>query len=184
MKPVAIALAVLACVCPACSACKDKQPAAKQDTPPPQRERPRPAQRPSLETTEVTGPGLVAAVGVGPTVTFSKTEIKVDDESIAKVAPDGWIDASRAEALTRTLEAKATGDAPIGIVLNATVPYRRVGQLLDTLKRAGFRKLALLAGGGMMIPIEMPDSAELNRKVGLRPVVTLGREQAKLWSAS
>src|SRR5262249_23052212 len=97
---------------------------------------------------------------------------------------DGWIDPARVQVLTHTLETKANSDAPVGIAFDAMVPYRRVGQLLDTLKRAGFRNLALLAGsGGKMIPIEMPDASEL-RGAGLRPVVTLERNQAALWSAS
>ena len=168
--------------CSACSACKDKQAPAKQAEP--QAQRTPQAPRPSLELTDVSGPGLVAATGLGPTITFSKTEIKVDDLSVAPVRPDGWIDAPRVQALTRSLEGKANSDAPIGVLLDATVPYRRVGQLLDTLRRAGFRNVGLLTGsGGKMIPIELPDSAELNG-TGLRPVVTLERNQASLWSAS
>ncbi|HEY5926134.1 MAG TPA: hypothetical protein VIV11_30825 [Kofleriaceae bacterium] len=171
--------------CTACGACKDKQAPAKQQEPTVQHEeRPRPPDRPSLELTDVTGPGLVPAVGLGPKVTFSKTEIKVDDQTIANVGPDGWIDASRAQALTRVLEGKANSDAPVAIVLDATIPYHRVGQLLDTLKRAGFRNLGLLTGGGsQMIPIELPDSQEI-QGAGLRPVVSLERTQVSLWSAS
>ncbi|HEX5064142.1 MAG TPA: hypothetical protein VFV99_32420 [Kofleriaceae bacterium] len=179
MRAIWIAVAALALAC----ACKDKKPPVQHDEPATQT-RQRPADRPALETPDVTGPGLVPAVGLGPKVTFSKTEIKVDDESVAPVRPDGWIDASRVEVLTRTLEGKANSDAPIAITLDAMVPYRRVGQLLDTLKRAGFRNLALLTGsGGQMIPIELPDSAEING-AGLRPVVTLERKQVSLWSAS
>jgi hypothetical protein len=179
MKLVVTALALLA----GCGGCKDKQP-AKRDEPSVERERSKPGARPELETPSVTGPGLVPATGLGPKITFSKTEIKVDGETIAAVRPDGWIDPTRADALTRVLEGKANSDAPVAITLDATVPYRRVGQLLDTLKRAGFRNLALLTGnGGQMIPIELPDSAEING-AGLRPVVTLDRKQVTLWSAS
>jgi len=178
MRLIWIALVVLAC------ACKDKKAPAKKDEPVAQRERQRRVDRPAMETPDVTGAGVVPAVGLGPKVTFSKTEIKVDDDSVAPVRSDGWIDASRVEALTRILESKANSDAPVAVALDATVPYRRVGQLLDTLKRAGFRNLALLTGsGGQMIPIELPDSAEING-AGLRPVVTLERKQVSLWSAS
>jgi hypothetical protein len=177
MRTLVMALALLV-------GCKDKQAPAKRDEPAAQAERTRPTARPELEMPEVTGPGLVPATGLGPKITFSKTEIKVDGESIAPVRKDGWIDPTRAQALTRVLEAKANSDAPVAITLDATVPYRRVGQLLDTLKRAGFRNLALLTGnGGQMIPIELPDSAEING-AGLRPVVTLDRAQVRLWSAS
>ncbi len=166
-------------------ACKDKSAPAKKTEPArAERERERPVPRPELETPSVTGPGLVPTGALGPKITFSKTEIAVDGEAIGPVRPDGWIDADRVQALIRVLETKANSDAPVAITFDATVPYRRVGQLLDTLKRAGFRNLALLAGGGgKMIPIELPDSSEING-VGLRPVVTLERRQIKLWSAS
>ncbi|HEY5947087.1 MAG TPA: hypothetical protein VIV40_16400 [Kofleriaceae bacterium] len=172
---------VIAVVAFACTGCKDK-PAPKQEPPTAQRAR-KPENRPSLETPEVNGPGLMPATGLGPKITFSKTEIKVDNESVATVGSDGWIDDARAQALTTLLESKVNSDAPVAITLDATVPYRRVGQLLDLLKRAGFRNLALLVGNGQMIPIELADSAEING-VGLRPVVTLQRSQVKLWSAS
>jgi biopolymer transport protein ExbD len=178
-------LAVTALVLVAgCGACKDKQAPANRDEPAPESVRQRPGPRPDLETPAVTGPGLVPATGLGPKITFSKTEIKIDDETIAPIRQDGWIDPTRVQALIRVLEGKATSDAPVAITLDASVPYRRVGQLLDTLKRAGFRNLALLTGnGGQMIPIELPDAAEING-AGLRPVVTLERNQVKLWSAS
>jgi biopolymer transport protein ExbD len=165
------------------TACKDKQTPAKRDEPAVQREPQRAPPRPALETPAVTGPGLVPATGLGPTITFSKTEITVDGESVAPVQRDGWIEPTRAQALTQLLETKANSDAPVAITLDAQVPYRRVGQLLDMLKRAGFRNLALLTGNGQMIPIELPDSAEVNG-AGLRPVVTLERQQVSLWSAS
>ena len=173
-----IALLVLAC-----SACKDKAPAKQEPQPALQRERQKPADRPSLEAVDVAGPGLVPASGLGPKITFSKTEIKVDDQSVANVGDDGWIDATRVQALTRLLETKANSDAPVAVTLDATIPYRRVGQLLDLLKRGGFRNLALMSGNGKMIPIELPDSSELG-KTGLRPVVTLERNDVSLWSAS
>jgi hypothetical protein len=185
MRPTIRALSCsfsLALALTACSACKDKPAPAKQE-PAAKAERPHAAQRPALETTDIKGPGLVKATGLGPHVTFSKTEITIDNESVATVGTDGWIDASRAEALIHVLEGKANSDAPVAITLDAMVPYRRVGQLLDLLKRAGFRNLALLAGNEQMIPIELPDSAEING-AGLRPVVSLDRSQVRLWSAS
>jgi biopolymer transport protein ExbD len=179
MRLIVIALALSA----GCGSCKDKQPPAKRDEPAPKVERKKPDPRPALETPNVTGPGLVPVTALGPKITFSKTEIKVDDESIAPIRQDGWIEDTRVQALIATLEGKANSDDPVAITLDATVPYRRVGQLLDILKRAGFRNLALLAGNGQMIPIELPDSKEING-VGLRPVVTLSRKQVTLWSAS
>lgn len=181
MRTAVIAIAL--CAGAGCGSCKDKQAPAKQEQPTAERERQRPPERPELETTDITGPGLVPATGLGPKVTFSKTEIAVDGESVAQVRQDGWIDPTRVQALVRLLESKANSDAPVAITLDATVPYRRVGQLFDTLKRAGFRNLALLTGGGNMIPIELPDSSELTG-AGVRPVVTLDRKQVRLWSAS
>jgi len=178
MQKLVLALALL-------GACKDKSAPAKKTEPArTERERARPGPRPELETPSVTGPGLVPTGALGPKITFSKTAIAIDGETIGPVRPDGWIDADRVQAMIRLLETKANSDAPVAITFDATVPYRRIGQLLDTLKRAGFRNLALLAGsGGQMIPIELPDSSEING-VGLRPVVTLERKQIKLWSAS
>jgi biopolymer transport protein ExbD len=173
MKPIVIAL-VLLC------ACKDKPAPEKREAPKP--ERSKPGARPEL--TDVTGPGLVPATGLGPKITFTTTEIQLDGETIAPVRQDGWIEPTREQALIALLEAKANSDAPVAVTLAATVPYRRVGQLLDMLKRAGFRNLALLANsGGQMIPIELADAAEING-VGLRPVVTLRHQQLILWSAT
>jgi len=170
--------AVLACV-----ACKDKQ--AKQEPaarPAPTGEAP--TSRPALETPTVSGPGLVPAVGLGPKITFTKEKLEVDDENVATIGPDGLVDKSRFDVLTRLLEAKATSDAPIGLALDATIEYRRVSQLLDVLRRAGFRNLGLLTGtGAQMIPLDLPDSAEVNAK-GLRPVVAYDGRYVRVWSAS
>jgi biopolymer transport protein ExbD len=179
MKTLVIALLVAG----GCGGCKEKQAPAKQEAPA-ERDRQQPGPRPELETPSVTGPGLVPAAGLGPKITFSKTDIKLDGESIAPLARDGFIEPTRVQALTRLLESKATSDAPVAITLDANVPYRNVGRLLDTLKRAGFRNLALLTGNGsQMIPIELPDSDEING-AGLRPVVTLDGTDVKRWSAS
>ena len=173
-----MALAVVACV-----ACKDKQPAKQAPSPATEREdQPRP-KPPSLETATVTGPGLVPATKLGPEITLTKTELKLDGRTIAAVGAD-TLDPAALAALTRQLETKATSDAPVAITFDATLPYRRVGQLLDALRRAGFRNVALLAGSGsQMIPIELPDAAEINGP-GLRLVISLGRTQLRLWSAS
>ena len=178
---IAMALAVMACV-----ACKDKT--EKKPAPPPQGTpqgaAARPAERPTLEVTDVKGAGVLPAVGLGPKVTMTKTALEIDGETVVTFGPDGLIDKTRLEAMTRILENKATSDAPVAITLDATTSYRRVGQLVDTLRRAGFRNLALLTGtGATMIPIELPDSTEVNRG-GLRPVVTLHHKRLTLWSAS
>lgn len=168
--------------------CKDKQ-AAKQAPAPAKQptatsKAPPSTDRPALETPDVVGPGLVPAVGLGPKVTFTKTEIQIDGESVVTLGPDGLVDPARLQTLTRRLEGKATSDAPVAISLDATLPYARIGKLLDTFRRAGFRNLALLAGSdGQMIPIELPDATEANSG-GLRPVVSLDGTRLMLWSAS
>ncbi len=174
-------IALVAIVVVVSAACKDKP--AHREQPTAQREPQRAPAAPQLETPEIEGPGLVPAVGVGPTITVGKTEITLGDQRVMTIGPEGTLDPARLVALTRLLETKATTDAPVGIALDAAVPYRRLGRLLDALRRGGFRNLALLAGGGQMIPIQLPDSAEVNG-AGLRPVVTLQRERLTLWSAS
>jgi biopolymer transport protein ExbD len=176
-------IAVMALLLLACAACKDKQ--AKKDEPGGKPADPSgPVSRPTLETPSVSGPGLVPATGLGPKITFTKAELKVDEENVATIGPDGLIDKTRWDVLTRLLEAKATSDAPIALTLDATIEYGRVSKLLDMLRRGGFRRLGLLTGtGAQMIPLELPDSAEVNAK-GLRPVVTFDRKYVRVWSAS
>jgi hypothetical protein len=178
MRIAVMALAVVACV-----ACKDKQPAKQAPSPASEREGQPKAKPPSLETATVTGPGLVPATGLGPKITLTKTELKLEGQTISAVSGD-TLDPGALAALTRQLESKATSDAPVAITFDATLPYRRVGQLLDALRRAGFRNIALLAGSGsQMIPIELPDTEEINGP-GLRLVISLDRTQLRLWSAS
>jgi hypothetical protein len=180
MRIAVIALVVVALV--PLFACKDKTPAQKQ--PPAARESATKAQPPSLEPPTVSGPGLVPAVGLGPKLTVSKTEIKIDEQSIATFGEDGLIDKSRLDAIARVLEQKANSDAPIALALDRTVPYRRLAHLLDALDRAGFRQFGLLTGnGGQMIPIETPDPAAANAP-GLRLVISVDRTQLRLWSVS
>src|SRR5688572_472261 len=152
-----IALIVLAMVAQSACTCRSK--AAKQEESAPQQtqaaERTEPAP-PSLETATVTGPGLVPAAGLGPKITFTKTELKLDEENIATVGPDGVIDKTRLDHMTRLLESKANSDAPVAITLDMTIEYHRVSKLFDVLRKAGFRNLALLTGtGSHMIPIEL-----------------------------
>ena len=171
-------LAVVACV-----ACKDKQP-AKQAPAQGQRDPQAATKPPSLETPAVNGPGLVRATGLGPKVTLTKTALEVDGQSVALLDGTAPLDRQRLEAMTRLLESKATSDAPVALTLDATVSYARVGQLLDTLKRAGLRNVALLTGGGThMIPIELPDSTESNAP-GLRLVISFEQTQLRVWSVS
>jgi hypothetical protein len=178
MRFVAIAL-VLAFV--GCSGCKDKQ-AAKQE-PAPATAPQAPGAAPELEMPNVTGPGLVKPTKLGPKIAFGKTAILLDGESVVTIGPDGMLDSARLDTLTRLLETKATSDAPIAIELDSSITYQRVGQLLDRLKRAGFRNLALVAGPDAVIPIELPDTSEANAG-GVRPIVTLDHNRLVLWSAS
>lgn len=180
MRIAVIGLAVVAGL-----ACRDKQP-ARRDEPAsaPRPTTPRAPEAPRLETPTVTGPGLVPARELGPKLTVGRTAIELDGQAVVAIGPDGLIDPARVQVLVRQLEKKATTDAPIAIAFDAALPYRRVGQLLDALRQAGLRNLALLTGtGAEMIPIELPDSAEFNA-AGLRPVVTLERTRLALWSAS
>jgi hypothetical protein len=156
--------------------CRDRSAAPTSETPPVAEEA-----RPELETPAVRGPGLVPAVGLGPKLTISKRELRVDGEVVGHVA-NGLIDRARLDAAITALEIRANSDAPIAIAVDATIPYRTLAVVLERLKRAGFSQLGLLAGSGSsMIPIQLP--AEPLRS-GLRPVVELDGPRLVLYSAS
>jgi hypothetical protein len=175
-------MALLACAVLTSAACKDKP--ATREQPVTQRAEQRAPAAPQLETPEVKGPGVVPATGIGPKITFGTSELKLGNDTVVTLGPEGTLDPAQLQRLTRMLETKATSDAPVGIALDASIPYRRLGVLLDALRRGGFRNLALLTGSGaQMIPIELPDAAEVNG-AGLRPVVTIQRSRLTLWSAS
>lgn len=166
------------------SGCKDKQPAKRAPASEAAHVAQDPGKPPSLEVPQVSGPGLERVRELGPKVTVTKTAIEVDGESVVALDATGPLDRRRLDAMTRLLEKKATSDAPVAIALDATVTYQRLGELLDTLKRAGFRNLALLAGDGtQMIPIQLPDSTGSNGP-GLRLVIALDRAQLRVWSVS
>jgi hypothetical protein len=140
--------------------------------------------RPELESPDVSGPGLVKVTRLGAKITYARNEIRVDGESVITIGAGGVVDPSRYAALMSVLEDKVRSDDPLGIQLDASLPYLRVGELLGMLRRSGFRNLALLAGdGSTMIPIELPDSQEANAGT-VRPVVTLKGGRLTLWSAS
>lgn len=179
MRIAALVVAVIACL-----GCKDKKPAQKQaepSTPPRQTQKPPP--RPALETPDVTGPGLVQVTKIGPKITYAKDSIQVDGQTVITIGKDGLVDAQRMATLTRVLEDKARSDDPIGIALDATIPYVHVASLLGKLKLAGFRNLALLAGPTTMIPIELLDTEEANAG-NVRPVVTVQHGRVVLWSVT
>jgi hypothetical protein len=163
--------------------CKDKQ---QPDNKPVTGElsRSETRKRPELASPEVSGPGLVKVNRLGAKLTYARHEIRVDGESVIAIGADGLVDPSRYAVLITVLEDKLRSDDPLGIQLDASLPYLRVGELLGALRRSGFRNLALLAGdGSTMIPIELPDAQEANAG-GVRPVVTLKGGRLILWSAS
>lgn len=169
--------------CDGCG-CKDKGPAKQKPTPESRSPVVTPPRPLALGTTEITGPGLVPAVGLGPKLTVNSDEITLDGQGVLTIERDGPLDRERLDKLMRLLEQKVTGDAPLAITLDASVPYRRVGQLLDVLKRAGFRNLALVVGSGnSMIPLELLEPAEAATGV-VRPVVTINRTRLTLWSVT
>lgn len=177
------------CLVAGVAGCKEKA-ANKQAPAPASSATPLPAARqaPSidrpLETPDVRGTGVVPAVNLGPKVTVSKDTISVDGQPVLQITQSGLIDRDRLEILTRQLESKVNSDAPVAVALDATLPYRRVGVVLDALRTAGFRNLALLVGSGStMIPLELPDAEEANR-AGVRPIVTIRQKRVTLWSAS
>jgi biopolymer transport protein ExbD len=86
--------------------------------------------------------------------------------------------------LAAVLEDKVRGDDPVGLTLDVSIPYARLGYLINALQKAGFRNLALLTNGGkQMVPLELGDSAAVN-KSGLRMVVTLRGDRLTVWSLS
>ena len=180
--------AAVLCLVAGCGSCKDsapakQAPASSSETESEARQSPAPP-RPSLEPAEVSGVGVVPATQLGPKIVMSKDAISVDGQQVIAISEDGVIDRTRLEGMTQQLEQKATSDAPIGLTLDSTLPYRRVAILLDALKKGGFRNIALLTGSGAsMIPIELKDTEEANRE-GLRMVVTLKQNYVSLWSTT
>lgn len=141
-------------------------------------------ERPALETPNVEGPGLVPVKKLATKITYSKTDIKVDEQNVVGIADDGLLDRERLKTLTRVLEDTVRSDDPIGIALDATHPYFRVATLLGELRRAGFRNLALLTGsGGKMIPVELGEAAEV-QAAGLRLTITVKNGRISVWSMS
>jgi hypothetical protein len=174
--------AAVLCLVAGCGSCKDSQP-AKQATESEARQGPT-TPRPSLEPAEVSGVGVVPTTQVGPKIVMSKDGISLDGQPMVAIAEDGAVDRKRLEVLTQQLEQKATSDAPLALTLDATLPYGRVGILLDALAQAGFRNIALLTGSGStMIPIELKEPEEANTGE-LRMVVTLKKNYVSVWSRS
>lgn len=175
--------ALLVCLASCKDKPADKKAAPAQTTQAPAKRAPDRA-RPTLETTDVTGTGVVPATNLGPKIVVSKNAIELDGQRVMDIGPSGIIDRHRLEVLTHQLEDKARSDAPIALTIDATLPYRQIGIVLDALKKAGFRNIALLTGSGStMIPIELPDAAEAN-SAGIRPIVTVQGKRVILWSAS
>ncbi|HSD86325.1 MAG TPA: hypothetical protein VLB44_02385 [Kofleriaceae bacterium] len=165
------------------ASCKDK-PAEKKPAPVTEAPAKRALDRPVLETSDVTGTGVVPATTLGPKIVVSKNAIELDGQRVMDIAADGVINRKRLEVLTTQLETKAQSDAPVALLFDATLQYRQIGVVLDALKRAGFRNVALLTGSGStMIPLELPDASEVHG-AGLRPMVTLQGRHVTLWSAS
>lgn len=168
-------------LCTSLLACKDK-PASKKVDDKPQTQtvtRPRP-----LDTAEIEGAGVVPAVGLGPKIVINKQELTLDGEPILTVAGDAPFVRRDLDALTQRLEMKVKGDEPIALMIDSTMPFYRFAVIFDALRKAGFRRLALLTGtGAKMIPLDLLDTAEAN-KGGLRPIVTIKRGQLTLWSGS
>lgn len=158
-----------------CNACKDK-PAARQE---PADEPPRLAQ-PTVQAPDVSGPGVVRVDKLAARISLSRTELRLDEDAIATLN-DGALDKDTLTKLMVALAPKAKVEQPIGIALDATLPYYRVTALLGALRNAGHKRLALLVGdGSLMVPIDMPDAKDVVGTV--RPVVTVVRGRVKLWS--
>lgn len=178
MRIAALAVAVVACL-----GCKDKQ-SAKQAPQTEAAQPQRPPERPALETPDVIGPGVVPVTRLSAKITYAKDAISVDGQPVIAIGQDGLIDREKYASLVRVLEDKVRSDDPVGITLDATLPYFRIAKFLGTLKRAGFRNLALLAGtGARMIPVELPDAAQANSG-GLRPTITVKNGRVRLWSVT
>lgn len=168
-------LAVVVLALGGCNACKDK-PAAREV---PVAEPARPAQ-PTLQAPQVSGPGVVRVDKLGARISLSRTEVRLDDDAIGTLS-DGALDKNTLTKLLVALAPKAKAEQPIGIALDATLPYYRVTALLGALRNAGYTRLALLVGdGSLMVPIDMPDAKDVVGTV--RPVVTVMRGRIKLWS--
>lgn len=167
-----------------CAGCKDKKPEHKPSDTKRGEHGKAPGERPTLESPDVEGPGLIPVTRLSGKLTYAKDEIRVNDEPVISIGADGLIDPDRFNSLMRILEDKVRSDDPLGIALDASIPYHRLGVLISRLKRGGFRNLALLAGNGStMIPLELPET-RLASAGGVRPVVTLQSERLILWSLS
>jgi biopolymer transport protein ExbD len=175
--------AVTALLVTCLAGCKDK-PAEKKPAPVDQAPVRRAPERPVLETSDVSGTGVVPATNLGPKIVVSKNAIELDGQRVMDIGSDGVINRKRLESLTTQLETKTQSDAPVALLFDATLQYRQIGIVLEALKRAGFRNVALLTGSGStMIPLDLQDASEVHG-AGLRPMVTLQGTHVMLWSAS
>jgi hypothetical protein len=138
--------------------------------------------RPRLDPPKVAGPGTVTITNLAATIYYGEKVLELDDFSFGKIR-DGAIPRDMLEKLARRLErAGASGD-PIGIALEPQLRYLRVAELLQSLKSAGYRNVALLAGGAKAIPLELLDADQIGA-TGVRPVVTVRGGSVMLWSMS
>lgn len=130
------------------------------------------------------GPGFMPVKRLAAKIIYTRTEISVDGETVIEIKPDGLISPDQFGRLVQRIEDKATGDDPIGILLDPSLPYSQAGVLIGALNVAGFYKLALLAGvGSAMVPLDMIDQQVANAG-SLRPMLTVQSGSISLWSVS
>lgn len=178
MRFVALSLAV-------CAAVGCKEPEQKQQPPASKGEAAKRAQaeQPSLERPQAVGRGVVEVKKVSATITYSSTELKVDDTQLGVRLQNGMIPPPVLEQLMARLETAGASGDPIGVAVDPTLHNQRVFELLQALKQAGYRNVALIAGKGFIaIPLELVDADQLGN--GIHPVVTVTGGRVILWSQS
>lgn len=129
----------------------------------------------------VDGPGVEPVHALSATVYYTPTELSVGDETLAQFR-DGLVQPETFAYMVHQLEDKVRSDDPLGLVIDGSLTINRLEPLLATLKRAGFRNLALVTRAGKLVPLALPDPAELGN--GLRPVLTVQAGGLSLWSVS
>jgi len=177
MRFVALSMAV-------CAALGCKEPEQKQQpTATGQAAKRAQGEQPSLERQESIGRAVVEVKKVSATITYTSTELKVDETQLGVRLQNGMIPPEVLDQLTARLEAAGASGDPIGVAVDPTLPNQRVFELLHSLKQAGYRNIALLAGKGFIaVPLELVDADQLGK--GIHPVVTVTGGRVILWSQS